>query len=241
MPKYRFPVAVLLSSALLLGACSDDPSGPSGDAELNAVQSALATSGALGPLGAFAVFVFPQGAEFSAISVSTTVAEALARAAVEAQASGFDAFGMQIDFDIVYDSSPLVVTYTGLVAWTGLNVAAESVDEAISVIADGAINAGGSADLSTEGYAMYINNEDDELYFSTEGTFAVTALSFGSSSACGGESMGSIACSAAMGTMSGNFNFTAVNYPDGLLSVTKSSSYTSLPAVRVSLTGSYPN
>lgn len=256
MSKTRTFLAVLLATGLVLGGCSeDDPTGPSSSQELEAVTNALINSGALGGFGAFALFAFPQGGEIGSIPVavtSGTVGDALQKAVAQAQAEGWDAIGFQVDIDLTYMSEPTTMSYTGIASWYGLDVEAETVEKTVTVFAIGLQGSGAEIDLSdfdevagTGGFAYYIDGADTQspsLYFGETGTFSISTLSFGSLQNVGGYEGTGITVQAATGTMAGSFTFDATDYyvspPVG---VNVASTFTGLPSVKVTMSGSYPN
>jgi hypothetical protein len=248
MQKIRMPLAVLMTAALVLTGCSeDDPTGPS-STELDAVQAALINSGAMSFLGAFAPFAFAEGVTPTSIDITDGTAEAFARAAVAAQTAGYDAFGVQLVIDATFEGDPVSESFTGLVAWTGLDVEEETVDKSLTLLGAGEMGAGSSRDMAddnydpvaeTGGFAIFIDNQLQDIFYNSTGTFSVSAISFGSPTTGTGVTMGSLAYTAAVGSMSGSFTLGMANIGQ-TSTMDLASTFSGLPAVKVTITGTYP-
>jgi len=249
MRRLKMLLVLALMAGLTLGGCSDDDDGPTGPSsnieEYNAVLSALSSSNALGPVAAYALLVEPGEVSFGDITVGTgTLGEAIARAAAGAQASGWQAFVLEVNLSGTWEGEPMDENWTGLAAWNGLDVEAETVDEAISIFAlDTALADGTATFESEEAMAYYVDGTVDPevLYLcasgimGTGGTFSISDPTFGGTQACQTVAIQGISCTYAVGTVDGSFDFVA---SDGVSTVTRTSTFTGLPALQINITGS---
>lgn len=242
----RTPLALMLVLGLTVAACGgdDDPTGPDGSdggsEEFTAVVDALASSGALGGFGGVALLADPGDVQIGTIDVTAGSPSAPA-GPMASLLAGRQAIAFQYVFDVTYEGESIQGTITGVSAWTGLDVNAKTVDEVVSVLAFSDASSGSSFDLAGEnGLAYYIENAGNpqahDAYFGTSGTFSVGSVSVGGGQSCGTQVSG-WSCTYATGTMSGSFNFAASNFAQPPQEITRSSSFSGLPLVRVTVTG----
>ncbi|MFO7769502.1 MAG: hypothetical protein R6W82_11190 [bacterium] len=243
MRRLKMLMVLALMAGLTLGGCSDDDDGPTGPSsnveEYNAVLGTLAANDALGPVGSYAMLVEPGEVSFGDITVGTgTLEQAVARTAERAQASGWQAFALELNISGTWEGESIDESWTGVAAWAGLDVEAQTVEEAISVYAiDTALSDGTAVIESEEAIAFYVDGtEDPEVtYVSTSGTFSISNVIFEETEACQNVAMQGISCTYAVGTVDGSFDFDAT---DGFSTVTRTSTFTGLPAVQINIIGS---
>jgi hypothetical protein len=246
---------LLMAGALLAGCDDDDNNGPSSNGtELTAEErAALAT--AFTNTG-----LIPDDPQFAPLyglllggiqSYGTVTVPAALRAGATsgvrlAKVTGeYDATAVQYLFDISINGEPVFQGVSaGIVAWSGLDVAAETVDDWINI--------GGSDDSATEFpetlsgtvpeevYAAYYLDATETLYEGISGSASITASSFsGSAVDCTIEipTIGTLSCSYRYGSQEGDFDFVAAPLFTEGENVTFASTSYDLPAVRVSLSG----
>jgi hypothetical protein len=201
---------------LALAACTESSGESLSLAEKTALNEAVATSGALtqaGPAagyGAAAVFFLPNIGSLSA----GTVASALNASLAGVRAATYEgAVGFQIIFTPSGGSSQ---TFTGVFGWAGLNVATSTVNE---VVVSGALTSGttpiGNGSTTpingTQGFGVYFQRSPAETYApGSSGSFVLTTASFtGTQGSCGSFVTQITSCEYRLGTMTGNFAFTA--------------------------------
>ena len=137
--------------------------------------------------------------------------------------------GMQLDFYLGEDPTSgeaFQFQHTGVIAWTGLDVDAQTVDEAVIVFADGIVDAGsielGQPDPATwssdwtGGIAIVYDGDTGESYLAEEGTFEIDEVSFDSEEDCLGAVVVEVdgdgidaTCAVSTGTLDGSFDVTA--------------------------------
>lgn len=230
------PVVPTLMLAVAVAACGGDdgPAGPGsdgGDEEYEAVVDALASSGALGGFGGVVLLAEPGDARIGTIDVSSG----------DSPPESHQAFAFQYVFDVTYEGERVQGTITGISAWIGLDVSARTVDQVLSVVALSDVPGGSSVELTGEdGLAYYIENAGDpgarSAYFGSAGTFSVSSVSLGGSESCRARNT-EWSCAYRTGTMSGSFEFDASNFAQPPGEITRSSTFSGLPLIRVTMTG----
>lgn len=237
---------LVLTAVVLVGGCSDDgPTGPDDTEEFEAVVNALNNSGALGAVGIYAAFVPAGEISFGNITVNEgSLAEAVSRAAAEARSQGWQALAIEVNLDFTDpDEGQIQEGWTAVAAWTGLDVDAQTVDQAITTLALSDALADNSADLATEEALAYVvdytTGADGTLYLGSEGTFNVTSKTFSSPTPLEGSGAGQVPydITYATGTISGGFDFIATDFAQPPTTVTRSSAFPGLPAVQINVTG----
>ena len=167
-------VLLLAAGALLLtSGCGGDiggtgPTGPPAiTAEQQAIANALANAGILaGAVGGFNILALSQVAE-------------------RQQLNGFETFAIQVAWELLGSGGggqgPDVGWFTGIVGWSGLNVAAETVDEAFTVGLEGegltVVTTGtGQVGQHTGGFgtiALYVERMNNAFYVGKSGTITI--------------------------------------------------------------------
>ncbi len=207
MKRHRLILLSLLAVGLGTVGCDGDkePTAPADVIELSeqdqeALVSSLRNSAGQGGFAAFEL-VIPQLESAGTITID----------GVE-----YAAVGMQLDLEITDGDQTLAIEWTGLLAWTGLDGAAGTVDEIIHIIASGLLDAGDVAELGGfdpqapfDGIAVVFQPPSQAIYISSEGTFAVTGVAFGAEEPCPNIESADTECAIAIGTMAGSFDFTA--------------------------------
>ncbi len=243
MRRLKILLVMALMAGLTLAGCSDDsPTGPDASEEYEAVINALTNSGALGFVGIYAGLAAPGELSFGEITVNEgTLAQALAKAAADAQASGWQALAIEVNLDFTDpEEGQIQESWTAVAAWTGLDVEMETVDQAVTAFALASALADNSADINTEeAFAYVIDNTvgaEGTMYFGDSGTFDVNSTSFGSTTPVEGSTgQTQYAITYAVGTISGGFNFTASDFADPPNTVTRSSTFSALPAIQINI------
>jgi hypothetical protein len=251
----RGMTGLLMAVALLAGCDDDDNNGPSGNGTQLTAEERAALATAFTNTG-----LIPNDPEFAQLyslllggiqSYGTMTVPASLRAGATsgirlAKVSGeYDATAIQYLFDISINGEPFFQGLSaGIVAWSGLDVAAETVDDWISI--------GGGDDASTEFPetisgtvpddvdAAYYLDATETLYEGISGSASITATSFsGSPVDCSVEipTIGTLTCSYLYGSQEGDFDFVAAPVFTEGENVTFASTSYDLPAVRVTLSG----
>jgi hypothetical protein len=241
--------------ALAVGCGGDDGGGGGGLSQAEQVALASALSNAetlegLGPAAAFASFIFTQVDRVGALNAGTqaSVNRAINFAITGVRATSYEgAVGMQIIYTVSSGGQTASGSYTGVLGWTGLNVQAQTIDEAVSA---GAVSATATPfnsgtiqlDLSSSdpfGLGSYYNRTTNTAYLSTSGSFTLSGTSFaGSTTDCSVTSQGvTVECDYVVGTMNGDFDFVAsTRSGSGPSTYTQSPiSFSGLPSVRMTI------
>ena len=152
------------------------------------------------------------------------------------------AFGVQV----IYSSPGISGTWTGVVGWDGLNVATTSVNEFVQVgaatasltpVSGSSTTPIGSTSGGAAGYAGYWTAATSSRYDGTSGSFVLTSTSFpGAAVDCSSISSTTV-CTAARGTITGNFAFAASRVAGtGPTTYDQPTvNFTDLPAVRLTV------
>lgn len=243
--------ATLGAAVVLLSGCGGDPTEPSevfndrilSAEEQAALQTALSGSGALAGLGTYTDLVVRQMGVVGSMDVEQAqVAEPTSTAVLgSTDTTSFGVVGMQVKLFLRVNRVPFNIIYTGLVAWTDLDVATRSVHEVISILAFGNVTTGAEVNLGSVdeqfqsgGLGVVVQQQDTTIYAVRNGSFTLTELSFGTTSGCSG-SIGSVSgCTLSTGRMSGSFDFNA-SAADGDSTRARSASFEGIPSVSVSV------
>lgn len=218
----RLPFALL---ALATACDDDDPSGPDGSNSLTAAEAAVladvvATGGAVDPETAPVVeLLLGEIREHGTISFAEPrVMGGGGSLAFLARVGGdFDAVAFQtrVEFSSGGDPEPPTVA-SGMVAWRGLDAAAETVDEYFLIVTVEETSefpgTGSEVIAAVDGAtAFYYVDATASSYSGTSGTFAWESATFGGSSTDCGTTVGPITinCSYLKGTMTGSLGFEA--------------------------------
>lgn len=247
----RAAAAVLgmLVSNLLSTACDDGPTAPT--AEQEALAAALARAGFLPATGGYG-----YADDGSGLGVLAQIVETgrLTLATPGGAAAEFDAVGLVVvnDFPNSYlcgfQSCSQDVDYWSnlVVAWTGFDAASRTVDQVSvtgafgtglgflqygSVVVDTISIWGGGAGFSW-GVARWHNGDNSAWYRGIQGTYLISEAKFGGEKKCAPRD--SYECRYATGTLTGTFNFTALE-TSGSATYTQSAIVFSVPAIRVTL------
>ncbi|HET8634125.1 MAG TPA: hypothetical protein VFL88_08245 [Gemmatimonadales bacterium] len=211
-----------LGAVLALGACGDD-NGPNGDTLSAQEQAALIQA--------------LSTAEVFAPSTAVALSPLLSEASV-GSLGAFQTVGSQLKITLVNGGTSQTSVMTSLTGWDGLDVGAKTVDSAFtvaSILDQGTFPSTVDTDLSSgDGFASYFDGS--ETFFGESGAFHVTSASFGATDDCPNISIGNgiTACRIAVGTMSGDFDFTAKSASDD--DYTRGNTSFSVPAVQLSIT-----
>lgn len=252
---WRGVTGLMLAAALLAGCDDDDSNGPdSSGTELTAAEKeALATAFTdtglipnnpelaplygllLGGIQSYGTITVP-----ASLRAGSTSGVRLAKVTGE-----YDATALQYLFDISLNGEPVFQGLSaGIVAWSGLDVPAETVDDWINI--------GGSDDTATEFpetisgtvpedvFAAYYLAATNTYYEGISGSASITASSFGGSPTdCTIQipTIGTLTCSYQYGSQEGDFDFVAAPVLTEGENVTFASTSYDLPAVRVSISG----
>lgn len=249
MNKWMTRFGTVVLAAGLLAGCSSDNGGTTQDlsqAQKTALTNALANTD-FGPLAAYVVQVVGKVGTLDAGTVSAALHTAIDRAinlsVAGAQASAYEgAVGIAVQFDLSASGIPADSGwFYGVFGWNGINTSTNTVDEWVIVggtgtegslpsAASGTIENGDIFAEYASGATYYLAEADVP---GTSGTATVSASSFSGSTDCSASQSGiTVDCSYATGTMSGNFQFTAMSAAQA--TYTQSAvTFTSLPAVRM--------
>jgi hypothetical protein len=252
----------VVASAIVVG-CSDS-TGPKSTftaQQKSALITALDNSDAFGNLGS-AASVGVLAIEFlnstgKLESGAAVIAASAAQHAIEAsvrgiRATGYEgAVGVQLIMTNTSGAQPQSFTYTSVVGWSGLNVAAQTVDEVVvagaltgtaTPVANGSSTSmGGSG--STYAFAVYGNRASASSYEASSGAFTLGSTSFGGGGTdCSASAQGfSVSCAYTIGTMAGNFAFDAdLSSGNGAATYSQAAvHYANLPALRMVVSGAF--
>lgn len=115
-----------------------------------------------------------------------------------------------------------VFEFTILVAWTGLNVQNQTVDEAFMVFAPelvdpGTVALGTVSTFVDDAWAIYTDVINDESYYSTSGPFDITGLTLDPATQvdC---SEPSYSCTHIEGTLQGDLDMDSLGFPGAVFS-----------------------
>ena len=251
MTRHTRGAATLGCAVVLLSGCGGDPTEPSevfNDRMLSveeqaALQAALSGSGALAGLGTYTDLVVRQMGVVGSMDVEQILAADTTSPAARTSTdtTSYGVVGMQVKLFLTVNRTRFTITYTGLVAWTDLDVATRSVHEVISILAFGNVTTGAVVNLGhvdeqfqSGGLGVVVQQQDTTLYAVRNGTFTLTDMSFGATSSCTG-SIGAVSgCTLATGRMSGSFDFNA-SAADGDSTRSRSGSFEGVPSVSVSV------
>jgi hypothetical protein len=246
---------LFMAGALLAGCDDDDNNGPSQTGtELTTEEKAALTTAftdtglipddpALAPLYGLLLGGIQR---YDVITVPASLRAGATSGVRMAKVSGeYDATAVQYLFDISVNGEQVFQGLSaGIVAWSGLDVSAETIDDWISI--------GGADDAATEFpetisgtvpeevNAAYYLVATETLYEGISGSASITASSFsGSPVDCTVSipTVGTLECSYQYGSQEGDFDFVAAPVFTEGENVTFASTSYDLPAVRVSLSG----
>ncbi len=254
----RRGIAAALMAGAFLAGCGDDDNGPTDTIgteftaeERAALSTALVSAGFFGESSEAAPaygLLLGGITSYGSITIPSSLRAGPSGAVRMAMVAGeYDATAVQYLFDISINGIPEVQgLFAGIVAWSGLDVQAETIDDYISI---GAGTDDGSAtefpetvsgsvpdDVSAEYWLASTNT----LYLGISGTASITASNFGGSAAdCSVNipGVGDLTCSYEHGSQEGAFDFVATPFLTEGEDVTFASTSYNLPAVRVRLGG----
>jgi hypothetical protein len=232
-------VLSVLSVVALAAACTDTTASDNmlDVGEKTALSGALTTSGALSatPLASLA-------------SLLVGTLNATGSLATADNANAFEAVGIEIVYDVTKGVTHTVGTFTGVVGWSGLSTASNSVDALIeAVIATNtsspltgtvAVNSVPTVFPAAEAFYGARNATGTyTTYIGATGNVNITAADFsGTNTDCSGGVTG-ISCNVSAGTVSGSFTFGGVGITNPLLSYSQpNTTFTTLPAVKIQIT-----
>jgi len=224
-----------------LGACTENNGDSLSLQEKEALTTAVFNSAALDAGGAaagfgpLAVWFLPN---VGSLGPSTAAARAVSASLAGVQAATYEG---AVGFQVIFTSSGTSSTFTGVFGWAGLNATANTVDE---IVASGAftstsspVGSGSSTTINgTTGFGIYWQRSPAASYApGTSGSFVLTSATFsGQNRDCSSLSE-TTSCNYTLGTMTGNFAFTAAarvgtgSYTQSLVN------FTSIPAVRLTI------
>jgi hypothetical protein len=248
--------AALLAGAFLAG-CGDDDNGPSSDIgtefteqEQAALSTAFVNAGLVpdDPEAAQAYGLLLGGIKsYGTITIPASLRAGTPSAVRLAKIAGeYDATAVQYLFDVTINGEPaLQGFFAGIVAWSNLDVQAETINDYISI--------GGSSDDPVTDFAETVSGTvpDDvsaEYWVAATGTFyegisgsaSITASNFdGSEADCSVTvpGVGTLTCSYDYGSQEGAFDFVGAPLFTEGQNVTFARTSYELPAVRVRLGG----
>lgn len=235
--KRAFGMAALVFAA----ACNENGGDSLNLAEKQALTQALSTSGAFTPVpeGAyapFAVFMLPNIGSLSAGTQSAL------NSALSASISGLRAASYEgaIGVQAIVTAQGQSYTFTGVLGWSGLNVANNTVDEV--VLSGGLTN--NTTPISTGTYtidgtsnvgAYWIRSPSATYGAGTAGTFELTTASFTGAQVECASITETTTCNYRTGTMSGQFNFTADRFGAAGTYTQTPVTFTNIPSVRLTV------
>ena len=234
---------------MLCSGCGGDAAGPSNDNDMvlsaeqqAALHEALSGTGALSGLGTYTDLVLGQMGVVGSMNVEQGLPGGPAPTAARGPfaTTSFGVVGLQVKLFLTVNRVRFNITYTGLVAWTGLDVTARTVDEAISVLAFGDLESGtvnlGQVDeqFQSGGLAAVVLRPDTTVYGARDGSFTLTEMSFDPAGACTGAIGAASNCTLATGRMSGSFEFNA-SAADVDGKIARSGSFEGVPSVSISV------
>jgi hypothetical protein len=253
----RGMLVALASVGMLLAGCGDDDdgNGPDGNGtaftaeEKEALSTAFVSTGLVpdDPQAGQLYGLLLGGVEsYGTITIPAALRGAPASGLRLASIAGeYDATGLQYIFDITINGEPAFQALSaGIVAWSGLDVQAETIDDWISI---GATDESAtefpdevSGIIPDDVSAEYYVAATETLYEGISGSASITHSSFsGTPTDCTVEipTVGTLTCSYQYGSMEGAFDFVAQPVlVEGENATFASTSY-DLPAVRVSISG----
>lgn len=234
--------AALVAAAVVSASCGSSTAPPTGltAQEQTALIQAIANSGALTTLGG-------QVAPIAVPLISSTGTLAVTGGG----ASSYDAVGVEIVFNIPALGALGTGAFTGVLGWAGYDAGAGTIDQLVS---GGAFSLGSTtvpgagtyaiapqAPGQTVGTGAYWNRlaggASGATYVATDGQFVLSQATFGSSSNnCPGFDTTKGSCTYTTGTMTGQFNFTGTLQGGTSTWTQPVTTFTTLPAVKVTLT-----
>jgi hypothetical protein len=156
--------------------------------------------------------------------------------------------GLQILIDATIDSTPVVAQLSGVLAWTGFDSAAATVDTTVFLIGAGAtalplvdslrptwspITAG-----SGTGYVIHMTSPATcEAWLARAGALTLTGAAFGAGNT---QTIGTVRLTVARGTVSGELDITAKLVPDSSTTVTSDRLFDLVQGIRISVAGTVP-
>jgi len=255
----RGTLLALASAGVLLAACGDDDNNsPSNTgtqftaAEKSALGTAFTNTGLIpnDPTASELYGVLLGGVKsYGKITIPAALRAAptsgLRLASIDGQ---YDATGLQYLLNISVNGQPSVVGLSaGILAWSGLNVQASTVNDWISIGA----NDDTATEFPTEPIsgvvpddvdAEYYLASNEMLYEGISGNASITSSTFGSSTTdCSVDipNVGRLNCSYRYGSMQGSFDFVGAPISGSGENVTFANTSYDLPAVRVTLSGDF--
>ena len=248
--------AVLLGTGILLAACGDDDNNSPADTgteftqeEKAALTTAFTDAGLIpsgGQEGQLYGLLLGGIRSYGTFTIPASLREGAGAGLRSLRVDGeHDATAVQYIFDISVNGEPSFQGLSaGIVAWSNLDVAAETVDDWISIGAsddtgtDFPDEVSGTVpdDVSAEYWVAATNT----FYEGISGSASITSTSFASGTTdCSVTipTVGVLGCSYQYGSQQGNFDFVATPVNAEGPDVTFASTSYDLPAVRVRLTG----
>ncbi|MBX2802272.1 MAG: hypothetical protein KTR31_31620 [Myxococcales bacterium] len=131
--------------------------------------------------------------------------------------------GTGIQYEVTFGTSDDFL-HTGVLAWKGLDVKTQTVDEVVLVLVNGLVDAG-IVDVggfgADEGLAIIWDQVAGETYLAEEGTFEITSITFDSEVDCLDPSKGwggDLECIVSEGTLDGALDVPPGHSPSGRVS-----------------------
>ena len=217
--------------AVAAAGCKGEASGPSTrqmtPAERQALIATLTNSpqmGQFGPVASAALLYVNEVGQMQLTTGPTTAA--------------YTAVGLWMDINATVSGAPLVTQFFTVLAWqgTGSSISKISLVLGAGNTAPSTATLGPTFSGTTGGTAMFGDApfSSGDVYVSTSGTFAVSAVSFVGPTAF---SLGTLTGTYAPGTLMGSFSLTAMN-GSGSSSSQSADFSAGIPAVRVVVNGS---
>ncbi len=234
--------AALVAAAVVSASCGSSTAPPGTGLtaqQQTALVQAIANSGALTTLGG------------QVAPIAVPLIPATGTLSVTGGGTSYDAVGIEIVFSIPALGTLGTGAFTGVLGWAGYDASTGTIDQLVS---GGAFILGSSTVPGTGSYAVapdslgmavgtgaYWNRlaggASGATYTASDGTFDLTQASFGASTAnCPGFDTTKGSCTYTTGSMSGQFNFTGTLDGGTGTWTQPMTTFTTLPAVKVTLT-----
>jgi hypothetical protein len=201
---------------VLVAACGGEPTGPEGLSP--AVRSALADA-----------FIRSRSLARNGLStIWPAVVEVATSTGTLTGPGTYDGLGVDVTYTLQFEGLPPITgAFAGVLAWSGLDAAAETVDELLVV--------GFTGDTIPESFdAFYWRRLPEAAFKTDQGSTEMRAtFSGGEPADCGYSEPGyDITCTREFGTLSGYFSFTAAESGGTATHTQETTSFTRLPLVR---------
>ncbi|MEM6927068.1 MAG: hypothetical protein AAF602_09080 [Myxococcota bacterium] len=205
-----------------------------GTEEREALAVALEDSGVLDSLGLLGPFAVREMTEVATLQVTTSFPVPVM------SSEPYEGGGVQIDVDLT-NPGPFAadVEITAVLAWKGLDVMAQTVDEAIAILAPNLVDVG-TSNLAlpngdpADGTALVYLDNPMGLYAATAGTFDIDAITLANPETCLGAVSSFISCEVTDGDLDGSFDISGEEIETA--AAVQVTGMFDIPAVRISLT-----